>query len=226
MAEVDVAQSTALCAAELGLVRPQLLDTTASSSSTSSRPRRASTATATTTTTVSNHSISGGGGGGNNDRDNYDNCGDCDDDDDDLVLQLEECRHLLVEDYCFSRGVSAFMPNDLRMSRRGRDNCWFITGPNMGGKSTFLRSVAHAVCLAQAGVFVPARSARVGVVDQLFSRVGASDDLGRGKSTFLVEMEETALILNRAGPRSLVIVDEIGGCVAYLCVVAGGRTWW
>ncbi len=87
---------------------------------------------------------------------------------------------------------------------------WLLTGPNMAGKSTFLRQNALIAILAQAGAFVPARSAHIGVVDALFSRVGAADDLARGRSTFMVEMVETAAILNQAGPRSLVILDEIG----------------
>ena len=85
-----------------------------------------------------------------------------------------------------------------------------LTGPNMAGKSTFLRQTALAAILAQAGLPVPAEQARIGIVDRLFSRVGAADDLARGRSTFMVEMTETAAILNQAGPRSLVIVDEIG----------------
>src|SRR5690606_38475123 len=87
---------------------------------------------------------------------------------------------------------------------------WLLTGPNMGGKSTFLRQNALIAILAQAGAHVPARRARIGVVDRLFSRVGASDDLARGRSTFMVEMVETAAILNQAGERSIVILDEIG----------------
>jgi DNA mismatch repair protein MutS len=87
---------------------------------------------------------------------------------------------------------------------------WLVTGPNMAGKSTFLRQNALFAVLAQMGSFVPARSARIGVLDRLFSRVGASDDLARGRSTFMVEMVETAGILNQATDRSLVILDEIG----------------
>jgi DNA mismatch repair protein MutS len=87
---------------------------------------------------------------------------------------------------------------------------WLVTGPNMAGKSTFLRQNALIAVLAQMGSFVPARSARIGIVDRLFSRVGAADDLARGRSTFMVEMVETAGILNLATPRSLVILDEIG----------------
>ena len=97
------------------------------------------------------------------------------------------------------------------MSRLGRsDRLWLITGPNMGGKSTFLRQTALIAVLAQAGCFVPAARARIGLVDRLFSRVGASDNLARGRSTFMVEMVETAAILAQATPRSLVILDEIG----------------
>ena len=87
---------------------------------------------------------------------------------------------------------------------------WLVTGPNMSGKSTFLRQNALIAVLAQAGSFVPARAAHIGVVDRLFSRVGAADDLARGRSTFMVEMVETAAILNQAGERALVILDEIG----------------
>jgi DNA mismatch repair protein MutS len=91
-----------------------------------------------------------------------------------------------------------------------------LTGPNMAGKSTFLRQNALIVVLAQAGLPVPATSARIGLVDRLFSRVGAADDLARGRSTFMVEMTETASILHQAGPRSLVVVDEIGRGTATL----------
>jgi DNA mismatch repair protein MutS len=87
---------------------------------------------------------------------------------------------------------------------------WLVTGPNMAGKSTFLRQNALIAILAQMGAYVPARRAHIGVVDRLFSRVGAADDLARGRSTFMVEMVETAAILHQAGPRSLVILDEIG----------------
>jgi DNA mismatch repair protein MutS len=92
----------------------------------------------------------------------------------------------------------------------GAGRIWIVTGPNMAGKSTFLRQNALIAVLAQMGSFVPARRARIGVVDRLFSRVGAADDLARGRSTFMVEMVETAAILNQAGPRSLIILDEIG----------------
>jgi DNA mismatch repair protein MutS len=85
-----------------------------------------------------------------------------------------------------------------------------LTGPNMGGKSTYLRQAALAVIMAQMGSFVPARSARIGVVDRIFTRIGASDNLARGRSTFMVEMTETATILNTATARSLILLDEIG----------------
>src|SRR5207248_743388 len=92
----------------------------------------------------------------------------------------------------------------------GEDRIWLVTGPNMAGKSTFLRQNALIAILAQIGAFVPASAAKIGVVDRLFSRVGAADDLARGRSTFMVEMVETAAILNQAGPQSFVILDEIG----------------
>ena len=95
-----------------------------------------------------------------------------------------------------------------RTGKAGR--IWLVTGPNMAGKSTFLRQNALIAVLAQMGSFVPARAAHIGVVDRLFSRVGAADDLARGHSTFMVEMVETAAILNQAGERALVILDEIG----------------
>jgi DNA mismatch repair protein MutS len=101
-----------------------------------------------------------------------------------------------------------FVANDLSLGRD--DRLWLITGPNMGGKSTFLRQAALIAVLAQAGCYVPATRAKVGLVDRLFSRVGASDNLARGRSTFMVEMVETAAILAQATPKSLVILDEIG----------------
>ena len=115
-------------------------------------------------------------------------------------------RHPVVEAALGSK--AAFVPNgcDLSPGRR----LLLLTGPNMAGKSTFLRQNALIAVLAQSGLPVPADSAEIGVVDRLFSRVGAADDLARGRSTFMVEMTETAAILNQAGPRSLVVVDEIG----------------
>ncbi|NND41631.1 MAG: DNA mismatch repair protein MutS, partial [Silicimonas sp.] len=107
-------------------------------------------------------------------------------------------------------GGVPFIPNDCDLAAREGPAIWLLTGPNMAGKSTFLRQNALIALLAQAGSFVPARSAEIGVVSQLFSRVGASDDLARGRSTFMVEMVETAAILNQADDRALVILDEIG----------------
>src|SRR5690606_26614092 len=108
----------------------------------------------------------------------------------------------------------AFVPNDCDLSARDGSgdsrSIWLVTGPNIAGKSTFLRQNALIAVLAQMGSYVPAEAAHIGVVDRLFSRVGAADDLARGRSTFMVEMVETAAILNQAGPRSLVILDEIG----------------
>jgi DNA mismatch repair protein MutS len=123
------------------------------------------------------------------------------------VIELEGARHPVVEE-ALSRDGERFVANDCALS--GRDRLWLITGPNMGGKSTFLRQVAIAALLAQSGSYVPAARARIGVVDRLFSRVGAADNLARGRSTFMVEMVETAAILAQATPRSLVILDEIG----------------
>ena len=121
-------------------------------------------------------------------------------------------RHPVVEQ-ALARDGTPFVANDCDLSppkdaESGR--IWLITGPNMAGKSTFLRQNALIAILAQMGSFVPAKQAQIGVVDRLFSRVGAADDLARGRSTFMVEMVETAAILNQAGARSLVILDEIG----------------
>lgn len=122
------------------------------------------------------------------------------------VLEIEAGRHPVLD---AKMPVGQFVPNDTAM---GPDNghALLITGPNMAGKSTYIRQVALISVLAQVGSFVPARRARLGVVDRLFARVGATDELGRGQSTFMVEMTETANILHNATPRSLVILDEIG----------------
>ncbi len=126
--------------------------------------------------------------------------------DDSRILSIEGGRHPVVE-ACLPSGD--FVPNDLALD--GDDTAFaLITGPNMAGKSTFLRQNALIVLMAQSGLFVPARSARIGVVDRIFCRVGAQDNLARGESTFLLEMHETASILNNAGPQSLVIMDEVG----------------
>ncbi|HEY4071154.1 MAG TPA: DNA mismatch repair protein MutS, partial [Sphingomicrobium sp.] len=126
---------------------------------------------------------------------------------DEPCLEIESGRHPVVE-AALQRVGERFVANDLSIGRN--DRLWLITGPNMGGKSTFLRQTALIAVLAQAGSFVPAASAKVGVVDRLFSRVGASDNLARGRSTFMVEMVETAAILAQATQTSLVILDEIG----------------
>ena len=128
------------------------------------------------------------------------------------VFAVEAGRHPVVEAALARQssggGVAAFVPNDCDLGEARR--LWLLTGPNMAGKSTFLRQNALIAVMAQAGAFVPAKSATVGIVDRLFSRVGAADDLARGRSTFMVEMVETAAILNQATARSLVILDEIG----------------
>lgn len=126
---------------------------------------------------------------------------------DDTLLAIEGGRHPVAEPLLESQGRS-FVPNDCRIG--GDERLWLLTGPNMAGKSTFLRQVALVVLMAQVGSFVPAVRAKVGVVDKLFSRIGASDDLAAGRSTFMVEMLETAAILKQATARSLVILDEVG----------------
>ena len=132
--------------------------------------------------------------------------------DDSLAFRIEGGRHPVVEDMVMAEGQS-FVANDADLSGDdaiGGGRLWLVTGPNMGGKSTFLRQNALIAILAQMGSFVPASSAHIGVVDRVFSRVGASDDIAHGRSTFMVEMVETAAILNRATRRSLVVLDEIG----------------
>ena len=128
------------------------------------------------------------------------------------VLDVTAGRHPVVQ--AALAGGSRFIANDCKLS--GDRRVLLLTGPNMAGKSTFLRQNALIVILAQAGLPVPADAARIGIVDRLFSRVGASDDLARGRSTFMVEMTETAAILHQAGPHSLVVVDEIGRGTATL----------
>ena len=126
---------------------------------------------------------------------------------DGLGLDITGGRHPVVEAALAGRG-ERFIANDCRLAPH--DRLWLVGGPNMGGKSTFLRQNALIVLLAQAGGFVPAEAARIGLVDRLFSRVGASDNLARGRSTFMVEMVETAAILAQASERSFVILDEVG----------------
>lgn len=129
--------------------------------------------------------------------------------DDSLAFEITGGRHPVVEQALQKSGAgNAFVPNDCDLGDAQR--LWLLTGPNMAGKSTFLRQNALMAVLAQAGSFVPAQAAHIGVIDRLFSRVGAADDLAGGRSTFMVEMVETAAILNQATERSLVILDEIG----------------
>ena len=131
---------------------------------------------------------------------------------DSVVFDVRQGRHPVVELALRQNDDAPFVANDCDLSGESdhAGRIWLLTGPNMAGKSTFLRQNALIAVLAQMGSFVPAESARIGVVDRLFSRVGAADDLARGRSTFMVEMVEAAAILNQAGPRALVILDEIG----------------
>jgi len=124
-------------------------------------------------------------------------------------LEIIQGRHPVIEQQELAGGSERFVPNDLYLNS-STHNILLLTGPNMGGKSTYLRQAALIVILAQMGSFVPARSVRLGVVDRVFTRIGASDNLARGRSTFMVEMTETAAILHTATPRSLVLLDEVG----------------
>jgi DNA mismatch repair protein MutS len=129
------------------------------------------------------------------------------------VLRIKQGRHLALSIQRLRGPPSDFVPNDLDVvasGTHGAPSCVLLTGSNMAGKSTYLKMCAHVAVLAQMGSFVPAVSAHVGLVDQLFSRVGASDDISTGRSTFMVETAETAEILRLATARSLVVVDEIG----------------
>lgn len=132
---------------------------------------------------------------------------------DEAVLEIRAGRHPVVEqmlrDPARPAGSQAFVPNDTRLSATG-EQLALLTGPNMAGKSTYIRQIALIALLAHLGSWVPASACRLGLVDRIFSRVGASDDLARGNSTFMVEMNETANILHHATPRSLIILDEIG----------------
>ena len=125
---------------------------------------------------------------------------------DDTRFTITAGRHPVVERALADN--TPFIANDCKLEKGS--HLWLLTGPNMAGKSTFLRQNAHIAIMAQAGLFVPADNAEIGIIDRLFSRVGASDDLARGRSTFMVEMVETATILNQSTSRSLVILDEIG----------------
>jgi DNA mismatch repair protein MutS len=124
-------------------------------------------------------------------------------------LMVSKGRHPVIEALAEEHRADRFVPNDLFMNDSG-DQVLIVTGPNMGGKSTFLRQNALLIILAQIGSFVPAQMLRFPIVDRIFTRIGASDNLARGRSTFMVEMTETAIILNSATPKSLVILDEIG----------------
>jgi DNA mismatch repair protein MutS len=130
--------------------------------------------------------------------------------DDSHAFEIRGGRHPVVEAALRRHGLGPFVANDCLLTEKATPAIWLLTGPNMAGKSTFLRQNALIALLAQAGSFVPADQAHIGLVSQLFSRVGASDDLARGRSTFMVEMVETAAILNQADDRALVILDEIG----------------
>jgi DNA mismatch repair protein MutS len=126
------------------------------------------------------------------------------------AFHVEGGRHPVVEQALRQQGGDTFVANDCDLSAGDGAAIWLLTGPNMAGKSTFLRQNALIALLAQMGSYVPAEAAHIGLISQLFSRVGASDDLARGRSTFMVEMVETAAILNQADDRALVILDEIG----------------
>jgi DNA mismatch repair protein MutS len=121
----------------------------------------------------------------------------------DLSIEIEAGRHAVVEGE-----IESFIANDTRLAPARR--FLLVTGPNMGGKSTYMRQVALIVLLAHIGAFVPARAARIGPIDQVFTRIGAADDLAGGRSTFMVEMTESAAILHNATERSLVLMDEVG----------------
>ncbi len=124
-------------------------------------------------------------------------------------LEIIEGRHPVIEQQELAAGTERFVPNDIFLDS-ATHNIVVLTGPNMGGKSTYLRQAALIVIMAQMGSFVPARSARLGIVDRVFTRIGASDNLARGRSTFMVEMTETAAILHTATARSLILLDEVG----------------
>jgi DNA mismatch repair protein MutS len=124
-------------------------------------------------------------------------------------IEIHEGRHAVIERQELTGSTERFVPNDLYLNSTS-DAILVLTGPNMGGKSTYLRQAALTVIMAQMGSFVPARSARLSLVDRIFTRIGASDNLARGRSTFMVEMTETAAILNTATGQSLVLLDEVG----------------
>ena len=126
------------------------------------------------------------------------------------VLEFQNARHPVVERRLEESGGGRFVPNSCYMDSESGPAVLLMTGPNMGGKSTYLRMAALLVVMAQCGSFVPAEAMRVGLVDRIFTRIGASDNVARGRSTFMVEMTETAAILNTASAQSLVLLDEMG----------------
>ena len=128
--------------------------------------------------------------------------------DDSKDFIIKDGRHSVVEKTLFKKSLNAFVPNDCSLSTN--QHLWLITGPNMAGKSTFLRQNAHIIILAQIGSYVPAKEAKIGVANKLFSRIGASDNISKGQSTFMVEMLETSNIIKNADDRSFIILDEIG----------------
>jgi len=156
----------------------------------------------------------------------------------DLVLEAVAARHPVIEQWMEETREGRFIPNDLYLSATEEGpSLLLITGPNMGGKSTYLRQAAMLVLMAQMGSFVPAQSLRLGLVDRIYTRIGASDNVARGRSTFMVEMTETATILNTATRRSLILLDEMGrgtatfdglslawATVEYLHAETGART--
>jgi DNA mismatch repair protein MutS len=126
------------------------------------------------------------------------------------VLEFVQARHPVVERRLEESGGGRFVPNSVHVNADAGPAVLLITGPNMGGKSTYLRMAALLVVMAQMGCFVPAEAMRLGLVDRIYTRIGASDNVARGRSTFMVEMTETAAILNTATNRSLVLLDEMG----------------
>ena len=123
------------------------------------------------------------------------------------IIDIKNCRHPVVEE-SLKRDLQEFNPNNCEMDKNSF--AWLMTGPNMAGKSTFLRQIAISVILNQIGSFIPADSAKIGIFDKIFTRIGASDNLTKGMSTFMTEMTETAKIINEATNKSLVILDELG----------------
>ena len=128
--------------------------------------------------------------------------------DDSKDFIVKDGRHSVIEKTISNKSLNSFVPNDCSLS--SNEHLWLITGPNMAGKSTFLRQNAHIIILAQIGSYVPTKKAKIGIADQLFSRIGASDNISKGQSTFMVEMLETSNIIKNATEKSFVILDEIG----------------